>query len=117
MVARIREQLSKEGEINKIPDEVTPIADNNDDINTSNSNTKKLNETKLADNNNWNSISNLEEQTETRKKINTNNNDFGGLNLNMSASEMRELLARRKKVDPKKAQMNIRQKYEMIQRM
>lgn len=48
---------------------------------------------------------------------NNNNNDYSGLNLNMTASEMRELLARRKKFDPKKAQMNIRQKYEIIQQM
>lgn len=45
------------------------------------------------------------------------NNNYSGLNLNMTASEMRELLARRKKFDPKKAQMNIRQKYEIIQQM
>lgn len=49
----------------------------------------------------------------------TNNlsSNFSGLNLNMTASEMKELLARRKKFDPKKAQMNIRQKYEIIQQM
>lgn len=49
--------------------------------------------------------------------INSNGNSYSGLNLNMTASEMRELLARRKKFDPKKAQMNIRQKYEIIQQM
>lgn len=47
----------------------------------------------------------------------TTNNNYSGLNLNMTASEMRELIARRKKFDPKKAQMNIRQKYEIIQQM
>lgn len=50
-------------------------------------------------------------------KPGANNNNYSGLNLNMTASEMRELLARRKKFDPKKAQMNIRQKYEIIQQM
>lgn len=39
------------------------------------------------------------------------------LNLNMSASEMRQILAARKKKDPKKAQMDIRQKFEIIQQM
>lgn len=58
----------------------------------------------------------------TLKQVNNNNNNIdedqlGGLNLNMTASEMRELLSRRKKFDPKKAQMNIRQKYEIIQQM
>lgn len=48
---------------------------------------------------------------------NNNNNNYSGLNLNMTAAEMRELIARRKKFDPKKAQMNIRQKYEIIQQM
>jgi len=43
--------------------------------------------------------------------------DGGGLNLNMSASEMRQILAQRKKHDPKKAQMDLRQKYDMIQQM
>lgn len=47
----------------------------------------------------------------------TTNNNYSGLNLNMTASEMREIIARRKKFDPKKAQMNIRQKYEIIQQM
>uniref|UniRef100_A0A6G1S7S1 Na(+)/H(+) exchange regulatory cofactor NHE-RF1 n=1 Tax=Aceria tosichella TaxID=561515 RepID=A0A6G1S7S1_9ACAR len=46
-----------------------------------------------------------------------NNNNYSGLNLNMTASQMRELIASRKKFDPKKAQMNIRQKYEIIQQM
>lgn len=39
------------------------------------------------------------------------------LNLNMSVSEMRQLLASRKKRDPKKIQMDLRHKYEIIQRM
>ncbi|XP_054161544.1 Na(+)/H(+) exchange regulatory cofactor NHE-RF1-like [Oppia nitens] len=39
------------------------------------------------------------------------------LNLNMSASEMRQLLAQRKKLDAKKAQMDLKQKYEIIQQM
>lgn len=77
----------------------------------------------LANNNNNNIASNLNKQQvnnnlEAQKKnvISTSNN-FSGLNLNMTASEMRELLARRKKFDPKKAQMNIRQKYDIIQQM
>lgn len=56
------------------------------------------------------------EQKTTLTQAN-NNNNYSGLNLNMTASEMRELLSRRKKFDPKKAQMNIRQKYEIIQQM
>lgn len=57
-------------------------------------------------------------KTNIRKPMNNNNDDnLTGLNLNMTASEMRELLARRKKFDPKKAQINIRQKYEIIQQM
>lgn len=62
------------------------------------------------------------QQQQQQKNINktttsSGGNNFSGLNLNMTASEMRELLARRKKFDPKKAQMNIRQKYEIIQQM
>lgn len=56
----------------------------------------------------------LEETPEPQKNSSTN---YSGLNFNMTASEMRELIARRKKFDPKKAQMNIRQKYEIIQQM
>lgn len=61
-------------------------------------------------------------KTEDDDDNNNNNNNssgsnYSGLNLNMTASEMRQLLARRKKFDPKKAQMNIRQKYEIIQQM
>ncbi|XP_054718954.1 Na(+)/H(+) exchange regulatory cofactor NHE-RF2-like [Uloborus diversus] len=41
----------------------------------------------------------------------------GMLNLNMSASEMRQMLANRRKKDPKKEPMDIRQKYEIIQQM
>lgn len=59
---------------------------------------------------------------QNRQHMNTspqqhNNNNYSGLNLNMTASQMRELIASRKKFDPKKAQMNIRQKYEIIQQM
>jgi Na(+)/H(+) exchange regulatory cofactor NHE-RF2 len=39
------------------------------------------------------------------------------LNLNMSASEMRQILAQRKKHDAKKAQIDLKQKYEIIQQM
>lgn len=59
----------------------------------------------------------LEQPQLVQKNSQINNNNYSGLNLNMTASEMRELLARRKKFDPKKAQMNIRQKYEIIQQM
>lgn len=52
-----------------------------------------------------------------KSTLSNNNNNYGGLNLNMSASEMREHLARRKKFDPKKTGMNIMQKYEIIQQM
>lgn len=41
----------------------------------------------------------------------------GMLNLNMSASEMRQMIANRRKKDPKKEPMDIRQKYEIIQQM
>lgn len=44
-------------------------------------------------------------------------NVYDYLGLNMTAREMRLLISRRKKVDPKKAQINIRQKYEIIQKM
>lgn len=39
------------------------------------------------------------------------------LNLNMSASEMRKLLAQRKKHDPKKVSMDLKKKYELIEQM
>ncbi|KAI1290388.1 Na(+)/H(+) exchange regulatory cofactor NHE-RF2 [Halotydeus destructor] len=41
----------------------------------------------------------------------------GDLNLNMTVSEMRQLLAQKKKTDAKKAQLDLRQKYEIIQQM
>lgn len=43
--------------------------------------------------------------------------DMLQLNLNMSVSEMRQMLARKKKQDPKKAQIDLKQKYEIIQQM
>lgn len=58
-----------------------------------------------------------QQQQQVNNTATTTNNNYSGLNLNMTASEMRELIARRKKFDPKKAQMNIRQKYEIIQQM
>lgn len=71
--------------------------------------------------NSINNNNNISNPSDNEKKLNGSNNNhgnhFGGLNLNMTASEMRELLARRKKFDAKKAQMNIRQKYDIIQRM
>ena len=42
---------------------------------------------------------------------------FSGLNLNMSASEMRAYLASRKKADPRKETMDLKKKYEIIQNM
>jgi len=39
------------------------------------------------------------------------------LNLNMSVSEMRQLLASRKKNDPKKAQLDLKTKYNILQHM
>ena len=39
------------------------------------------------------------------------------LNLNMTAAQMRQLLAQKKKHDPKKVQMDLKQKYEIIQQM
>lgn len=39
------------------------------------------------------------------------------LNLNMSASEMRQLLSARRKRDPRKEQMDMREKYHIIQQM
>lgn len=40
-----------------------------------------------------------------------------GLNLNMSAAEMRAMLARKKKADPRKDTLDLRKKYEIIQNM
>lgn len=39
------------------------------------------------------------------------------LNLNMTASQMRQLIAQRKKKDAKKANLDLREKYEIIQQM
>lgn len=43
--------------------------------------------------------------------------DMLQMSLNMSVSEMRQMLARKKKQDPKKAQIDLKQKYEIIQQM
>ncbi|KAL3197565.1 hypothetical protein MRX96_044885 [Rhipicephalus microplus] len=40
-----------------------------------------------------------------------------GLNLTMKASELRELLRSRKKKDPRETQMDLRQKYKIIEQM
>lgn len=40
-----------------------------------------------------------------------------GLNLNMSAAEMRAMLARKKKADPRKDSLDLRKKYEIIQNL
>ncbi|RWS13434.1 Na(+)/H(+) exchange regulatory cofactor NHE-RF2-like protein [Dinothrombium tinctorium] len=55
--------------------------------------------------------------TKSSTKSSATSKDGGDLNLNMSASEMRQILAQRKKNDPKKAQIDLRQKYEIIQQM
>ena len=39
------------------------------------------------------------------------------LNLNMTAAEMRQLIAQRKKQDIKKTQIDLKKKYEIIQQM
>ena len=39
------------------------------------------------------------------------------LSLNMSVSQMRQMLAQKKKVDPKKVAMDLKQKYEIISSM
>ncbi|KAK8738141.1 hypothetical protein OTU49_004065 [Cherax quadricarinatus] len=46
-----------------------------------------------------------------------NNYNTGGLNLNMSAAEMRAKLARKKKADPRNDSLDLRKKYEIIQNM
>ena len=48
---------------------------------------------------------------------NSINGNYGELNLNMSASEMRKLLAQRKRQDPKNIPMDVKQKYAIIQQM
>lgn len=56
--------------------------------------------------------------TEPAPSESTNATSNGSLNmLNMSASEMRQLLAQRKKHDPKKIQMDLKKKYELIEQM
>uniref|UniRef100_A0A1E1X5D4 Putative na+/h+ exchange regulatory cofactor nhe-rf1-like protein n=1 Tax=Amblyomma aureolatum TaxID=187763 RepID=A0A1E1X5D4_9ACAR len=56
--------------------------------------------------------------TESAPPEATNATSNGSLNmLNMSASEMRQLLAQRKKHDPKKIQMDLKKKYELIEQM
>lgn len=62
-----------------------------------------------------NSTTNISQQSNNNRQ--QSSGVASGLNLNMTASQMRELIASRKKFDPKKAQMNIRQKYEIIQQM
>lgn len=39
------------------------------------------------------------------------------LNLNLSASEMKKIISQRKKYDPKKVQMDLKEKYEIIQQL
>ncbi|KAH9521145.1 hypothetical protein DERF_004817 [Dermatophagoides farinae] len=51
----------------------------------------------------------------TPQRIVSNQN--GELNLNMTAAEMRQLIAQRKKQDVKSTQIDLRKKYEIIQQM
>ena len=58
----------------------------------------------------------------SQNSLSTNNNNNSSaidLKLNMSALEMRKMLSQRKnrKIEAKKAQMDLRQKYEIIQQM
>lgn len=50
-------------------------------------------------------------------KMSTANGSPLDLNLNMTASEMRQIIAQRKKKDAKKANIDLREKYEIIQQM
>lgn len=115
--------------------DVTPVARRAHESEES----QKLEDTQVNNNNNNNNLEDShrdEQPTNAMTKIITNahhqkqamessggsattnnNNISSGLNLNMTASQMRELIASRKKFDPKKVQMNIRQKYEIIQQM
>lgn len=86
-------------------------------------------------------LSNIDNDTNNKKLVNENGNeqnktngnvlnqspnsslssklssDSGELNLNMTAAEMRQLIAQRKKQDIKKCNIDLRKKYEIIQQM
>ncbi|XP_071545754.1 uncharacterized protein [Panulirus ornatus] len=53
----------------------------------------------------------------TKPLASNNTYNSSGLNLNMSAAEMRAMLARKKKADPRKDTVDLRKKYEIIQNM
>jgi len=64
------------------------------------------------------SVSNEILPQDDNNKSNSNGGSSNvGLNLNMTASEMRQLIAQRKKKDAKKANLDLREKYEIIQQM
>ena len=90
-----------------------PLAD---DGNKSSNKVENNNNVKQP-NKNSNETSEPTADNKRQQSVQKTTNNYTGLNLNMTASEMRELIASRKKFDPKKAQMNIRQKYEIIQQM
>lgn len=48
---------------------------------------------------------------------NTNHENQNNLNLNMSAKELRARLALRKKYDPKKDYLDIKKKYDIVQKL
>lgn len=96
-----------------------PVHKTKDEINTSRSSTP-------MDGSVGSSIPDSPQSTKSSRSTNSGgaqngasslDSGMGGLNLNMSASEMRQMLANRRKKDPKKEQMDIRQKYEIIQQM
>lgn len=62
---------------------------------------------------NGNKISN-EENNSTKNGV---NNESRGLNLKMSAKEMREKLAMRKKYDPKKETIGFKDKFDIVQKL
>jgi len=45
------------------------------------------------------------------------NNRNSSLNLNMTAKELREKLASRKKYDPKKESMDFKKKFDIVQKL
>ncbi|XP_026677961.1 uncharacterized protein LOC113466607 [Diaphorina citri] len=47
----------------------------------------------------------------------TNHENQNNLNLNMSAKELRAKLASRKKYDPKKDYLDIKKKYDIVQKL
>ena len=95
------------------PDTITSSASSSSGSSRMGASTNAMSKTTSVSNNLGNNIS----SSNNISNSNNNNNNYSGLNLNMTASQMRELIASRKKFDPKKVAMNIRQKYEIIQQM